>query len=133
MRYWKLVSISELVEDVCLASNEEEAIEVLSRNDRHLPSERAAEVLRACITGGDLQLIPICGAGDRVTRVACYACGKPNDDASVGTVIAIGDEVYEHEPSARGRDILEPVLVEWDSGVRTVEEALDLRAIKTAA
>lgn len=135
MRYWKLVRHSGLDQDIVLASNEEEAIEILSHNDPYLydlPPERVAEVLRARIADGDMVLTPICGVGDRVAHAVCPLCGIPHVDKGVGTVIVIGEDVYDLEPAARERDIPDPVLVEWDSGVRSVEDAIDLRAVTEA-
>lgn len=134
LRYWKLMRSSGITENIVLASSEEEALEILAREDRYLydfPPERVVEVLRASIADGDDLLIPICGVGDRVKYITCGVCAK-HVDRGPGTVIAIGEAVYAHEPTARERDIPDPVLVEWDSGVRSVENAIDLRAITEA-
>lgn len=133
LRYWKLMHSSGITENIVLASSEEEAIEILAREDRYLydfPLERRKEVLRASIADGDDLLIP-CGVGDRVKYIECGICAK-HVDRGPGTVIAIGEDVYELEPEARERDIHNPVLVAWDSGARSVEDAIDLRAFTEA-
>ena len=133
LRYWKLMRPWGTVENIVLASSEEEALEILAREDRYLydfPLEKRVEVLRANIADGDDLLIPI-GVGDRVRCIECGICAK-HVDRGPGTVIAIGEDVYELEPAARERDIHDPVLVAWDSGARTVEYALDLQAVTAA-
>jgi len=118
MRYWKIENTkSGLVMGAYLADSEEGALDAMARDAGYRDHAHACEVA----PGDDLLVTALWGVDDRVEG------GDTPEDYDTGTVLAIGDDVYEHEPTARERGLVSPVLVAWDSGVRTVVEALDLR------
>nr|PZM90595.1 MAG: hypothetical protein DIU72_12325 [Pseudomonadota bacterium] len=105
MRYYMIThrTTNRTAIDIVIANSEAEALDGMNRDD------------------GETLVTPLCGVGDRV---------EIGDDATAydtGRVLAIGNDVYDFRPSAREQGFVAPVLVGWDSGVRTVEEALDLR------
>ena len=120
MRYWKITNrVSGLVLGAYLADSEEAALDAMARDAGY------TDYVHMC--GGEdpdsdeLKVEPLWAVGDRVE------IGDTNREYSTGTVLAIGDDVYARQPWMRGYGILSPVYVGWDSGVWTVEEALDLR------
>lgn len=120
MRYWKITNrVSGLVLGAYLADSEEAALDAMARD--------AGYTDYAHMCGGEepdsdeLKVEPLWAVGDRVE------IGDTYSEYSTGTVLAIGDEAYERQPWKREYGILSPVYVGWDSGVWTIEEALDLR------
>ena len=106
MRYYMIThrTTNRTAIDIVIANSEASALDGMTRDD------------------GEILVTPLCGVGDRVEG------GDTPEDYDTGRVLAIGETVYELAPSAREHGVLWPVLVAWDSGIRTVEEALALRA-----
>lgn len=124
MRYWKIWNtVSGLFLGVFEAEDVDGAVagalDALARDAGYRDYEHAHKV--AGLDEWELRVEQLWGVGDRVE------IGDTYSEYVTGTVIAIGDEVYERSPRTRESGILYPVLVGWDSGVWTVEEALDLR------
>lgn len=119
VRYYVIEnSTSGLIMGAYLGTTEEEALDALAR-DAGYPADHAHE---HPTDTDDLVASPLWAVGDRVEG------GDIPEDYDTGTVVALGDEVYDLEPHFRGYGFVSPVLVAWDTGVSTVAEALELRA-----
>lgn len=120
MRYWKITNtVSGLFLGVFEAEDVDGALDALARDAGYRDYEHANKV--AQLDEWELRVEPLWGVGDRVE------IGDTYSEYDTGTVVAIGEEVYERRPWTREYGIMAPVLVGWDQGVWTVEEALDLR------
>src|SRR5690606_6962006 len=120
MRYWKITNrVSGLVLGAYLADSEEAALDAMARDAGYTDYAHMCGVEDP--DSDEFKVEPLWAVGDRVE------IGDTYSEYDTGTVIAIGDEVYERRPWTREYGILSPVLVAWDSVVWTVEEALDLR------
>lgn len=121
MRYWKIWNTaSGIFLGVFEAEDVDGALDALARDAGYRDYDHMCEVVGPDSDDG-LRVEPFWGVGDRVE------IGDTYSEYDTGTVVAIGEEVYERRPWTREYGILSPVLVGWDQGVWTVEEALDLR------
>ena len=105
MRYYMIThrTTNRTAIDIVIANSEAEALDGMNLDD------------------GEALVTPLCGVGDRVE------IGDGTTAYNTGRVLVIGNDVYDFRPSAREQGFVAPVLVGWDSGIRTVEEALALR------
>lgn len=119
MRYWKIENaVSGLVLGAYLAEDEAGALDVMARDAGYRGHAEASEV--APVAEGELLVTALWAVGDRVEA------GDTPEDYDTGRVIALGDDALD-AVSPRARGLVAPVAVAWDSGVRGVHEALDLR------
>ena len=120
MRYYKIENrVSGLVLGAYLADSAEGALDAMARDAGYADYAHACEAVDP--DPSEFLVEPLWGVGDRVEG------GDTPEDYDTGRVLAVGDDVFELAPSARKHGFLSPVLVAWDSGARTVVEALDLR------